>query len=42
MYILQVNQMNYALKFFIEQFIVDLDKVKILLLKFFSFSYYFI
>ncbi len=30
MYILQVNQMNYALKFYIEQFIVDLDKVKVL------------
>lgn len=29
MYILQVNQMNYALKFYIEQFIVDLDKVEI-------------
>ena len=28
MYILHVNQMNYALKFYIEQFIVDLDKVE--------------
>jgi hypothetical protein len=27
MYILQVNQMNYALRFYIEQFLVDLDKV---------------
>jgi hypothetical protein len=29
MYILHVNLMNYALKFYIEQFIVDLDKVEI-------------
>jgi hypothetical protein len=28
MYILQVNQMNYALRFYIEQFLVDLDKVE--------------
>ena len=28
MYILHANQMNYALKFYIEQFIVDLDKVR--------------
>jgi hypothetical protein len=34
MYILQVNQMDYALKFYIEQYLVELDKVKMFFLNF--------
>ena len=33
MYILYVHQMNYTLKFYLEQFIADLDKVREILLE---------